>query len=281
VKTLILVNIGVFILQMLINQLANPIIIQVITDNEGIREIGRQFAINRFDSWFALIPRWVTTQLRVWQLVSYMFLHGSFLHILFNMLFLWFFGSELERYWGSRQFTRFYFICGIGAGLFHMLFSFTSIIPVVGASGAVFGVMTAYAILWPNRIVTLLLFFVLPVQIKVKYLVMFLIASNVLSGFFNLFGNQSGVAHFAHLGGALVGYLLLRKGLPLERVKEYGQKKMWERRVAAEAKRKEEIRRLRNEVDALLDKINEIGYDNLTDKEKKLLKDASQYLSKE
>ena len=197
------------------------------------------------------------------------------------MLILWFFGSELERMWGSRQFVKFYLLCGIGAALFHMVFSFQSVIPVIGASGAVYGVMMAFAVLFPDRIITLLLFFIFPIQIKVKYLVMIAVASSVIGGISNLFGDQIGTAHLAHLGGMAVGYLLLRKKLPLDRIKQYGAKKVRERRVAAEAKKREEIQRLRDEVDAILDKINEVGYENLSDKEKKLLQEASRYLSQD
>ncbi len=281
VKTLIFANVIVFFVQLILNNILSPLSVPIVRESGGIQELVSTITVQRFDSWFALIPHWVVTQARIWQLASYMFLHGNLFHILINMLILWFFGSELERMWGSRQFVKFYLLCGIGAALFHMVFSFQSVIPVIGASGAVYGVMMAFAVLFPDRIITLLLFFIFPIQIKVKYLVMIAVASSVIGGISNLFGDQIGTAHLAHLGGMAVGYLLLRKKLPLDRIKQYGAKKVRERRVAAEAKKREEIQRLRDEVDAILDKINEVGYENLSDKEKKLLQEASRYLSQD
>src|SRR5688572_7526740 len=89
---------------------------------------------------FGLTPALVTHNFYLWQVVTYIFLHGGFLHILFNMLSLWMFGSELESVWGARQFTKFFFICGIGAGLLMILFSPNSPVPTIGASGAVYGI---------------------------------------------------------------------------------------------------------------------------------------------
>src|SRR5262249_45601444 len=106
-----------------------------------------------FSSKFCLTPALVAHNFFLWQLVTFIFLHdtGQFLHILFNMLALWMFGSELESLWGTRQFTKFFFLCGIGAGLLTVLLSPNSPATTIGASGAIYGILAAYGILFPNR----------------------------------------------------------------------------------------------------------------------------------
>ena len=142
--------------------------------------------------------------LQVWRLFTYMFLHGGLGHLLINMLVLYMFGSQLERIWGPRRFLRFYLLCGAGAGLFALLplpafFEATHI----GASGAVYGLLLAFGLLFPNAPVYL--FFFLPM--KARHVV-------ILIGFVSFAGSISaasdGVSHIAHLGGLLAGYALLR-----------------------------------------------------------------------
>jgi membrane associated rhomboid family serine protease len=155
--------------------------------------------------YFALIPSFVVKKLFVWTIVTYLFLHGSIWHILFNMLSLWMFGSELETTWGTRGFLRFYFFCGAGAGVcvvvMNYLFSNPNI-PTIGASGAIYGILLAWAVLWPDRII--LMSFLFP--IKVKYFVMIFGAI----AFLNSFNANSGVSEFAHLGGMAFGYAYLK-----------------------------------------------------------------------
>lgn len=181
VKTIILINVAVFLLQ---------IIAQIV----GTRAV---FVT------FALIPWRVTHELTIWQFVTYMFLHGGVFHILFNMLALYMFGNELERYWGAPRFLRYYLITGVGAGICSWLVGPESSIAIVGASGAIYGILLAYGLLYPNRIIYLN--FLLP--IKVKWLVIIMGAIAFLS---SLTGGEPGVAHIAHLGGMLVGYVILR-----------------------------------------------------------------------
>jgi membrane associated rhomboid family serine protease len=158
--------------------------------------------------WFGLTPWDVTHRGYVWQLVSYIFLHDprNLLHILLNMLGLWMFGSELEQVWGSRQFTRFFFVCGVGAGLVMvLLFLLTggdSHVTTIGASGALYGILLAYGILFPDRIIYFLIF-----PIPAKYFVMML---GAIAFFSSIFGPGGGIAHVAHLGGMLCGYLYLK-----------------------------------------------------------------------
>jgi len=137
-----------------------------------------------------------------WQLVTYAFLHGSFGHILFNMFALWMFGMQLENVWGSNRFTIFYFVCVVGAALVHLAVIWGGNIPTVGASGGVYGVLIAFAMMFPNQ--PIYLYFLAP--IKAKWLVGALVVFELFNG---VTGTQSGVAHFAHLGGAAFGALMI------------------------------------------------------------------------
>ena len=155
----------------------------------------------------ALIPAKVVRQGFLWQLATYLFLHGGFGHILWNMLALWMFGADLENTWGTRRFLQFYFFCGIGAGICVVLLNYVlpwgnPAVPTIGSSGAIFGILMAYAMLYPTR--TILFGFLIPIQ--VKYFVMIIGAIAFLSSF----QANTGVSEFAHLGGLLFGYLFLK-----------------------------------------------------------------------
>jgi membrane associated rhomboid family serine protease len=158
---------------------------------------------------------WVVGQLRVWQLVTYMFIHASVFHILFNMLALWMFGTELERVWGTRAFLKFYFVTGIGAGLLTVLVSLLPFAPVsqlyasdiIGASGAVYGLLLAYAMQYPNR--PIYMYFVFPIPAK-----LFVTIMGGLAFFSSMSENGGGVANATHLGGLLVAYIYLKGTRP-------------------------------------------------------------------
>ena len=158
-------------------------------------------------SMLMLTPFTVTHQLAIWQLVTYMFLHAGIWHILFNMFALWMFGCDLERAWGRRRFYFYYFLTGIGAGLTVVLLSPFSMIPTVGASGAIYGVLLAYGLLFPNRIILVPIFFFFFFPIPAKILVMILGGIAFLSA---LSSPGDTVSHVAHLGGLVVGFLYLR-----------------------------------------------------------------------
>ncbi len=251
VKWLLIINVGLFLGPRVLN-----------------------FNLYWFHQVFGLVPARLFGNLFIWQPATYLFLHGGTFHVLMNMFILWMFGSELERTWGTREFIKFYFIAGIGAGLVNVLFSIfnpaTWHIPIIGASGAIYGILVAYAILFPNRLVYV--YFLIPV--KVKFLVIFLVAIEFMSTY-----RADGVAHFAHLGGALFGYLYLKRNLrsklgkwsPAELIQRLKAEKM--------AKKREEGDKIMDEVDSILDKINQVGYDNLTKREKKILDKASDKLS--
>jgi membrane associated rhomboid family serine protease len=154
-----------------------------------------------------LIPVAVVKDFFIWQLATYLFIHGSFGHIIWNMLYLWWFGADIERVWGTRKFLQFYFFCGIGAGVCVVLANFllpwgNPTIPTIGSSGAIFGILLAYAMMYGDR--TILWGFLVP--IKVKYFVAILGAIAFLSSF----QVNSGVSEFAHLGGLLFGYLFMK-----------------------------------------------------------------------
>jgi rhomboid family protein len=170
---------------------------------------------------FGLVPSGVIFGLRIWQPVSYIFLHGGLWHLLINMLMLWMFGRELERVWGKRRLTNYFFLCGIGAGVIVVLVNCLPLfwghrpsdVPTIGASGAIFGILIANAVLFPDRQIWL---FPLPIMIPMRPFVAVMAAIE----FFATLGSAGdGVSHFCHLGGMLVGWIYLRRGSFLFRVR--------------------------------------------------------------
>jgi membrane associated rhomboid family serine protease len=155
------------------------------------------------EPWLGLVPYSVTHRFFLWQPITYLFLHGGFFHLAFNLLVLWMFGCELERVWGSRFFLRYFFVCGIGAGLFVTLLTASSLVPTIGASGALYGVLLAYGLLFPDR--QIYLWFVLP--IRAKHFVLFI---GAVAFYSTLTLPGSGISHLAHLSGFIIGYLYLR-----------------------------------------------------------------------
>ena len=187
IKWLLIANCGIFVLEYI------------------AAASGYGFAFNDFSLW----PRAVLTLPAVWQLFTYMFLHdpGGFSHILWNMLTLWLIGSDLERDWGTKYFLKYYFLCGVGAGLCVVLANvlFGSLdTRTIGSSGALFGLLLAYGVLYSERI--LLFGFLFP--IKAKYFVMILGAISLLGSFGPSGG---GISYVAHLGGMLIGFLYLKR----------------------------------------------------------------------
>lgn len=204
VKLLVLICTGVFLVQTLVDLLAGP-----------------QIAYHYITLIFGLVPAAVTHGMRVWQPFTYIFFHGGLWHLLINMLMLWMFGRELELVWGKRRFLNYFALCGVGAGLINVIVKTIpvffgkepSIVPTIGASGAIFGILIANAILFPDRKIWL---FPLPVTIPMRPYVA------VMGGieFFGTLGSGGdNVSHICHLGGMLVGYLYLRRGSFLYRVR--------------------------------------------------------------
>ena len=190
IRALLFVNIGVFVVTMFAQSAdgSNPIV-----------------------ALFGLRPSAFLTQGRLWQIVTYLFLHASVSHILFNMLALWMFGTDLERRWGTQAFTRYYFFTGIGAGVSTILISLLPLDSVqsmyraatVGASGAIYGLLMAWALVFPHRTILFMMLFPLPARVVVLIMgtIAFLSAMNV---------SGSVVNEFAHLGGLVAGWLYLK-----------------------------------------------------------------------
>jgi membrane associated rhomboid family serine protease len=220
-------------------------------------------------SFFGLVPRYVIGRLMLWQLVSYMFLHTGLMHLAFNMLMLWFFGPGLEDVWGKREFLYFYFFTGIGAGLCSVVTSSGSYIPIIGASGAIFGILAAYAVMYPEG--TILLFFVFPM--KMKHAMLVLAGMNLMGAMSSSGGD---IAYIAHLGGGLFGYLYLKNEW-FRRHLSYSS--FAERKNRTESDREEKRRReeeeLAREVDRILDKVSRLGMSSLSRRERKILERKS------
>jgi rhomboid family protein len=248
--------------------------------------------LNRYLDYFALVPAYALGKGMVWQFATYMFLHGGFFHIFFNMLLLWMFGSEIERYWGSSEFLKYYFVTGIGGGVLSSAVTPGSFVPIVGASGAIFGLLLAYGMAFPDR--QIYLYFLIP--IRAKYLVLILGGIELLAV---ASPGGDGIARFAHLGGLLFGFLYIKReriGFAVRR--RWGRLRRtrrvrlvderdrnadfgWEREErdagSERGRGKEDEGRDRDQekLDAILDKISQHGMDSLTDEEKETLRRAS------
>jgi membrane associated rhomboid family serine protease len=221
-----------------------------------------QNVVPGLNAWFALTPRLAVEHLQVWQVGTYMFLHGGFWHLFFNLLILWFMGSMIESVWGAKRFLRYYLICGVGGGLLHILLQYDA--SVIGASGAIFGLYFAAAMLFPDQY--LYLYFLVPV--KVKYFVIGLAILQLANGI----AGPSGVAYFAHLGGMLAGLVFFRGEIMRRTRFTMGPRRRWRSHVR-ERRREDESNQ--NNIDSILDKISAKGYENLTPTEKRILENYS------
>jgi len=254
IKTIILVNVAVFLLQL------TPF-------GETISALGSLWPVG-------------SGNFRIWQPVTYMFLHGGMTHLFFNMFALWMFGAEIENHWGTRQFNIYYFVCGIGAAIINLVATISSPYPTVGASGAIYGVLLAFGMMFPNRYI--FLYFLFPV--KAKYFIAGYALIEFISGFGSrTMGSGSNIAHFAHLGGMLIGFIfisikraelslpeLLRKGLSAVRsaTKKRGGPRLHTQNQVGQPVSEDEI-------NAILDKISANGYASLSPEERRKLLKAS------
>ena len=275
----------------------------------------------------------LASDFRIWQFFTYMFMHGGFTHILMNMFMLWMFGMVVENVWGPRKFLFYYIVCGVGAGLCQELAQYgtflveglaqyesvkigTTVLPMnvylnmmntVGASGAIYGVLLAFGMLFPEERMFII---PIPVPIKAKWIVM---GSIVVELFSAIGTSNDGVAHLAHLGGMLFGFILIRywKKHPYSGYGDFGMnrghqffdrmKNTWEQRGGRDSRNASngnsgswtnasqsnnannrsdwdynaQKRQQQEEVDRILDKIRKSGYDSLTKDEKQKLFDSS------
>ena len=257
----------------------------------------------------------------IYQFVTYMFLHGGFTHIFFNMFALWMFGAVVERVWGPKKFLFYYISCGIGAGMIQELAQYLNYMAeglasyeqvnlegqvmatadylnlwtTIGASGAVYAILLAFGMIFPNERLFIIPF---PFPIKAKWLVIGYIAIELFSA---LSGPGDGVAHTAHLGGMLFGFIMIRywkkhpessnrfgrnRGQEFfdnmkrhfdERQQRSNNRRRWvdEPEEPTYEEPKKPKRENQEEIDAILDKIRKSGYDSLTKEEKKKLFDQS------
>ncbi len=265
IRTLITLNVAIFIFQVILG-IASPVY------------------SNALINAFAFYPDWQTALFQPWRMVTYMFLHGGAFHLIFNMLWLWWMGRAVEESLGPRTFSVIFLGAGIGGALFNIVVApLLGFNPVIGASGAVYGIMVSFAMLYPTMPIMLIL---LP-PIQARYVVTGLIAIDAL-----LLGSSDGTARIVHLAGAGVGYLLMeaqRQGtelsqwvLPIEQ--------LWYRLKGIYSKQQSRPRNKnmhsvsdveivdeteQSELDKILEKISEKGYDGLTDAEKKKLFELS------
>jgi membrane associated rhomboid family serine protease len=244
VKRLIIVNAAIFLLQ------------QICRMTVGVDYLALFFGLNSH------------TVLRgmIWQPVTYMFLHYDLFHLLFNMFALWMFGSDVEELWGWRSFLYYYFLTGIGAGLLSFLTSIGVNVITIGASGAIFGILVAFGMLFPDR--TVLVFFFFPMRAK-NFVILF--AAIELWMTLSTGPRAGGVARFAHLGGMLVGYLYLKFG---DRIRYSIPRIRFTPRPRKENTAENWTDFMAGEVDPILDKISREGIHSLTRKERKILRKA-------
>ena len=173
--------------------------------------------------YFGLVPILVWKKYFLWQLVTYMFLHGGFFHILFNLLAFWMFGGELENYWGSKKFLFYFLFCGIGAGICTVVVTPYQFIPVIGASGAIYGILLAFGWLFPNRLIYVYFLFPIPA----KY---FVIIFGLIEFFSSIGGAGGGVSHLTHLGGLLFGILYMLYPKVQQKIRREYYKRKWSQR---------------------------------------------------
>ena len=229
-------------------------------------------AENLFFPLFGLVPKLVWSELMIWQPFTYMFFHGGIWHVLINMFVLWMFGNELERLWGKQFFLNYYFTTGVGAGLVTMIFGLNSMTPIVGASGAVYGVLLAYGVIYPNRQVYL--YGLIPIKS-----IWFVIGVGAIA-FLSSFNEMSQISHLTHLSGMIIGYLLLKKPVRWKTLWFSISKRVMEYKVQKEEKKVLQQHVIERDVDQILDKINREGFNSLSEEEQDRLYKGSRSLSK-
>ena len=240
--------------------------------NVMTRQVG-YYIVDPVTSNLALTAYGVRT-LQVWRLVTYMFVHGGFWHLAINMWGLYLFGSMLERRMGSANFLKLYFISGILGALLWLAFNWSSPIPCVGASGALFGVMVGAAMMYPNAMIMLL---IPPIPLKLKT---FVLIYALIESFSSVAGVDGQVAHLVHLGGLVGGYFYMRFAYPKETynvfkfLKQHSKKSSNAANSKAASKGWKFVNPSANNLDSILDKISQSGINSLTEKELEVLRKA-------
>jgi len=197
--------------------LAGSVINQLIAANVIVFILQLALMRTSFIDIFGLKPSLVISRGFAWQIVTYMFLHGGFWHLFLNMFIIWMFGRPLESVWGYRRFLVYYILCGLGGAAFSFIFSYQT--TVIGASGAGYGILLAYAMLFPEAEIYVWGLF----PVRARTLVIFMTVIEFANGI----RGADGIAHFAHLGGMAAGFIYLRS-----RYRGFGfwrRKPRWER----------------------------------------------------
>ena len=232
--------------------------------------VAQQISGGFLEETLGLIPAKVLS-LELWRLFTYQFLHGSFFHILFNLFALWMFGKEIEWSWGTKEFLKFYFTCILGAAVVNTIFEPSAMTPVIGASGGIYGLLVAVALLYPSAVIYL--YGIIPLQAK-----HFVILIGIFEFFASFHGTGSTIARFAHLGGMLTGFVYLKSyefrsrwNLVLHRFLDFFVAKPPPilKPKKAEKVKKEDLAR---EVDRILEKVLSQGADSLTDQEREIMR---------
>ena len=273
VKALLIANFSVFILQ--------QIMLLVFPIAPGIPQ-------SFMEVFFGLSHNGFVAHHFVWQIFTYMFLHGGWLHIFFNMFTLWMFAGDLEQAWGSRRFVLYYLVSGLGAGIFIALMNWygvtrdpsTGIVSTLGASGALYALLLAYGLLWPERKV--LIWFLFPV--KMKYVVIFFGLFEFFGTLNSMAGLQGNISHIGHLGGLFTGFIILKISAIINRPSTRKLPSSWYitkvlRSIRLRKKRKAIDTRIKAKetIDILLDKIAQQGMSSLTVAERKDLEWARRH----
>lgn len=291
IKQLLFINVGVFLIQMLLESIQ-------FGGYPGWYLLNRYFALNPL---VGVDQSGQSFNFQIWQLITYQFMHGGFTHIFFNMFMLWMFGNEIENIMGSKKFLVFYLLSGIGAGLFQLLLGpilSNQLAFTIGASGAVYGVMIAFAMFFPDR--QIYVYFLFPV--RAKYLIAFLVLIEFMS-----VGDMSLVAHLAHVGGIVTGFLFIlldkknnfnidgifnkiknstsnfksytsnnKSGFRKPSRSSFGNKNIQDAEFYdIDSENNKKSQPSESEIDKILDKISASGYQNLTAEEKRILFEAS------
>lgn len=215
-------------------------------------------------TWFSVFPANLFMALQPWRIITYQFLHGGIFHLFFNMLVLFFFGPLIERLWGSKKFLIFYLTCGAMGGILYPILAITHVLsaePMVGASGAIYGMLAAGAVLFPNLRVYVMGIF--PMSLRALAIVIAVIS------ILKFFGGENAGGEAAHLAGMAAGltYVMWRPWVETKRLQQ--KKGAWERKIQFE-------RDFQAEVDRILEKVHQSGINSLTRKEKAMLKEATQ-----
>ena len=231
-----------------------------------------------FSQLFGLVPHQVLQERWVWQPVTYMFVHGGFLHLLFNMFMLWMFGMAVEAQWGTGEFLKYYFVCGLSVALVKVAVWPHSTIPLIGASGAIFGLLVAFAMLYPESVVYLYFF----IPVKAAHMA---VLCGAMEFFMMLGQGNGGVDHFAHLTGLGVGYVYIRwwwvlklrmkaalSGMAAQPVQTPGRASGRRARPRSAPQPKPEASASMEDVDRILDKILASGLDSLSSEEREVMR---------